>query len=793
MTFEPRGHWPCPRSGWLVAGRALLFLILLASPGGFAQARMVDDFDDVAGWSAVASEGVSAEIAQDEGYGGMGMRLDFDFRGNTGSVVVRKQVTLPLPENYAFTFYVRGNAPENNFEFKLLDASGENAWWSDHPYFEFPSAWKKITIKKRHIEFAWGPAGGGELGEVATLEFGIAAGRGGKGSIWIDQLSFAERDADETYTLAPALRASTSAEGTAPEAVLDGDPSTIWHSGAVAEDQWLQFDFQKVREYGGLVIDWADDDFARAYDVQTSNDGQDWQTAFSVQEGNGGRDYVYMPDAESRYLRLELRKSSRGAGHGIEAIEVEPYQFAESPNDFFKAIAQASAKGTYPRYYLGQENYWTVVGVAGDDVRPLLDEDGRADIGEGWSSIEPFLYLDGQLVTWNDVQRTQALEDGYLPIPSATWSRDNLQLTVTAVAAGEPGTSSLYLRYQVRNDGTASRKGRLFLALRPFRVNPPWQTLGPGGGVTRVERLAYDGSTVLVNGDKPVVSLSQADGFGATRFESGSITEYLARGELPNETTVFDDFGYASGALEFGFDLQPGQSRSIYLAVPLHEGTPKIAGDLTDQDAQRVWTQAFDATAQKWRRELNRVVIELPRDDDKIANTLRSTLAYILINADGPALQPGPRAYRRSWIRDGALISAALLRMAHPEEVRKFIQWYSTYQFDNGQIPCCVDARGADHAVEHDSDGEWLYLLSEYYRYSHDVGLIADMWPSIVKTVEHIDFLRQQRRTEAYEASGNRLYYGLVPESISHEGYITNPVHSYWDNFFVLLGLKDVA
>jgi hypothetical protein len=37
------------------------------------------------------------------------------------------------------------------------------------------------------------------------------------------------------------------------------------------------------------------------------------------------------------------------------------------------------------------------------------------------------------------------------------------------------------------------------------------------------------------------------------------------------------------------------------------------------------------------------------------------------------------------------------------------------------------------------------------------------------------------------------MYFGLVPESISHEGYIQNPVHSYWDGMFTLLGLKDAA
>ena len=51
------------------------------------------------------------EIAQDEGRRGMAMRLDFDFQGNAGYLIARKQIDLALPDDYAFTFYIRGEAP----------------------------------------------------------------------------------------------------------------------------------------------------------------------------------------------------------------------------------------------------------------------------------------------------------------------------------------------------------------------------------------------------------------------------------------------------------------------------------------------------------------------------------------------------------------------------------------------------------------------------------------------------------------------------------------------------------
>ncbi len=62
------------------------------------------------------------------------------------------------------------------------------------------------------------------------------------------------------------------------------------------------------------------------------------------------------------------------------------------------------------------------------------------------------------------------------------------------------------------------------------------------------------------------------------------------------------------------------------------------------------------------------------------SSTIQSTLAYILVNRDGPRLQPGPRNYARSWIRDGALTSSALLEMGFTQEVREFLDWFAPYQ-----------------------------------------------------------------------------------------------------------------
>jgi hypothetical protein len=94
---------------------------------------------------------------------------------------------------------------------------------------------------------------------------------------------------------------------------------------------------------------------------------------------------------------------------------------------------------------------------------------------------------------------------------------------------------------------------------------------------------------------------------------------------------------------------------------------------------------------------------------------------------------------------------------------------------------------------EQDSHGQLVFLIAEYYRYTGDSALVQRMWPHVSGAVGYIEALRRTRMTAAYRRPELRAYYGLVPESISHEGYAAKPMHSYWDNFFVLRGLKDAA
>jgi hypothetical protein len=770
-----------------LAGVAILLSAAASEPGH----RILDDFSDVSGWVAAPSDGVRLSLSSDAGAGGSGkaLRMDFDFGGRAGWAAVRKTFPIRLPENWVMNLRLKGDTPPQTLEFKLLDASGENVWWSVRRPYEFPREWTTLRIRKRQVSFAWGPAGGGELRDLGFLEVTVTAASGGKGTVWLDNLALEELPPATSKPPPATATASSAVPGSAAGRAVDGDPATAWRSAAASgETPEFSIDLGVRREYGGLVLDWDDRDFPLTYAVEVSDDGKTWTLRKAISGARGGRAHLYLPDSDSRFIRLKLSKSARGVGYGLREIDVRPPEFGETPTAFLQNVARDAPRGAWPRSFVGQGLYWALVGVDGGRDEGLLSEDGALETGRGGFSLEPFLWTGGKLLGWSDAEESHALANGDLPIPSVTRRHaGGLELEVTAFADGPPAGSTIRARYRVRNTGASPITGKLFLAARPVQVNPPYQFLNVPGGFSPIRTLARDGDVLRVDGNRSVVALDPPDGFGASAFDGGEISAWLGEGKLPPVGSAADLDGFASAAFAWDLELPAGGSRDVVVAVPL-AGAPV---------APREWGGGFDRrlteAARAWEEELGGVVLDLPGPAAAFARTVRSNVGWILVNRDGPAIQPGSRSYSRSWIRDGALTSAALLRLGHASVARDFLTWFAPFQFDDGKVPCCVDRRGADPVPENDSHGELLYLAGEYYRFTRDRTTIEAVWPHLARAAAYIDKLRGQRRTSEYASPAKRPFFGLLPESISHEGYSAHPVHSYWDDFWALRGLSDAA
>jgi hypothetical protein len=675
------------------------------------------------------------------------LQMDFDFKGGGGFVVARRVLRRPMPNEYAVQFRLRGSGAVNDLELKLVDDSGQNVWRHKREGLRLPRHWTRMRVESREIDFAWGPASGTAISKLGSIEIAIVAREGGKGTVWIAGLEIEDCDPRE----APNVSASSSLTDFEAPRALTGPG---WKPQPDDLRPWIVIDSRQPRVIGGLTIDWLGAAPAGGFRVRASNGGRRWTTVHAAARAGGKRTNVYLPGLKTRFLRLELDEASSGA-----ALRPQPFEFSRSIHAFWHHIVDAEARGWHPRWLHREQSLWTPIGTSHGTHCALMNDDGMVEVGQGSFSLEPMLFIDERLITWADVDSRQELLHDWMPVPSTIWETGEWRLRVQAEATL---SGSVRVRYRFENLSERSSTARLFVLLRPFQVTPPWQNFRRLGGVSEIHDLAWREGAVYVNETTRVVPAAPPAGFGSLCFDDGFIASRLVDGMLPNDTEAHDPFGFATGALDFELPGKRGEVCELVM-----DCMPVGVRLLKDEPA-------FD-----WS---TRLPVNQWMGDGWLTEVIGASLtatAHILVTRSGAALQPGPRRYTRSWIRDGAMMSAALLRMGHTEEVREYIRWYAPHQRADGFVPCCIDNEGVDWLVEHDSHGQLLALIADYHRFTSDDQLVEDVWPFVVNAVGCIERLLGED--------------GLLPISVSHEGYLAQPVHSYWDDFWALRGLRDAG
>jgi hypothetical protein len=727
------------------------------------------------GWSAYAAQDSAADV----GVAADGaLRFLFTLSDATSWAIARRDVDLTLPASWVMTLRIRGEAEPNELQVKLVDASGENVWWWRRPDVVLSPDPRRLLLRRVTLDFAWGPASGGEPSRLSAVEVAIAAGKGGAGFLAIDDLRIEPRAPAPEPPRGRSVRASSSVVDHDARHVLDADPRTTWRPLPGDRSPSLELDLGREREWGGLIVRFVG--ASPACRVAVSDDGVRWTPIAEEPAANAEFRWVAAGEAESRFVRLELADAAE-----IADVAVVPIELAVSPVRWAAALARAAPRGCFPRHLLGEQVPWTVVGGDGDGSTALLGQDGALEVAPEAFTVEPFLWSAGRLFTWADVETVPSLAERCLPIPSVEWIAGDLRLRITAFRAGLPDQPRLVACYVVENRSDAMQHGRLLLALRPFQVLPAWQRLNVSPAVAPIRCLEEQDGHASVDGRRDFAAVTVPDGFGAAASREG--LQGVFDGGTPAGDRVDDPLGFVEGVLAYELHLPPGGADEIVVAVaPAHAAPARL-----NRPAAAAWArERLDETTAWWRARLARIPVELPPSAAAVSETLRASIAWILVNRDGPRIQPGARCYRRSWIRDGTLTGTALAEMGFAEEARAFLRWYAPHQADDGRVPCAVDRRGVDPVAEHDSHGQLVWGAVELYRLTGDRAFLDELWPRVLRAVGAIERLRDERTGQAFLGSP---YFGLLPASISHEGYASRPVHSYWDDFFALRALSDAA
>ena len=728
-------------------------------------------FDDPASWTVFASGLSEGHLHAAPGPGGKkAVRLDYDFHGGGGFIAARREILFKLPKTFDLCFSLRGEGPRNNFEFKVVDPGGADTWRHLREDIQLPGAWTEVCSRERDLPFAWGPEGGGAPDLVGAIELVIAAGLGGQGSVWFSDFSLE----DLTLYTPGKTTASSHRPNYFPEAVFENGSPSGWHAEATDPAPWWATDFGRVLRFGGLVIGWPPALPPRAFEIDISADGAVWTRIYQASGDSGLRSHIPAACAEARHLRVRFANADSAA---MISLSLRPDAFSHTPNDFIHAVAADYPRGFHPRYWHREQSYWTTIGSPEGRKRGLINEEGMVEVDEAGFSLEPFLLAGDKLVTWADVETEVSLPADGIPFPEVTWQADGIKLRVMPWVDGSGDSLVLRTTYQVVAD--AGQEARLAVAVRPYQVNPPWQAFRNLGGRSPIHRIVCDAAGLSIDGRRVSADRAMED-HGAATFEQGGVLEFLARGEVPPCDSLHDESGLASAVMVWTVPQDTGLFR-VTVSVPFFGK----AGKLKDEGRQ--------LAIARWQEILAPVVWDAPASAAEALACFRTAACHILINRDGPAIQPGPRRYTRSWVRDCVIMGAALAKANRPEVLREFLSWYAEFQGADGSIPSVVDRDGVDPLVEHDSHGQFLWGVCEVIRYGCGKEFLKTMWPRVRKAAEYLLLLRSQRTTCEYREIGQTAFFGLLPESASHEGYLAHPVHSYWDDFWGIRGLEAAA
>lgn len=137
------------------------------------------------------------------------------------------------------------------------------------------------------------------------------------------------------------------------------------------------------------------------------------------------------------------------------------------------------------------------------------------------------------------------------------------------------------------------------------------------GGVSKINKINYYKKNIRVNDEKIIVPITRPNNFGAINFDGGELIDYLSRGLLPTSSRLIGkgEFSFASAALKYSFNLQPGESKEVFVVVPFHPdfvGKPDIQFNLSQEQASNLFNKKLEETISFGESKLNQVQFSLP-------------------------------------------------------------------------------------------------------------------------------------------------------------------------------------
>lgn len=472
-----------------------------------------------------------------------------------------------------------------------------------------------------------------------------------------------------------------------------------------------------------------------------------------------------------------------GIHRGPVALAVDSTYFM-TPVERVKKVAKMYPDALWPYWIQGYGRSWTVIGLEEAVSEGMVSRDGAVGSKEWPHTISLWLTTNNGTVyapeRYHPTEINWKLQEGFLPLPVLSYGDEKIRIEqsylVVPEESGRFEDGLIRIRYTILSQLDESEKGTLYLAIRPYQMT------GAVGEITRIRWndtlqavLVDDGYMVFCGPGKPQKIIRQP--VSVLNFEDspGDISLYSVLGKKSGDEqlSVDPELEINAAAADWPIRIIPGKN-TFEFTIPLQ------AIDISEITSPPSAKVSGKTIAEIWKNRLKNVKLQIP--DKRMSDAYYASLAYILINADQNMPHPGTWAYDLFWYRDTAYILAALLRNGFFKFARQTVNHLMQAQRADGEFPPIFDLnyKQVGHR-EWDSQGQALFSLSEYVRFTNDTALARRYWPNVLRGVGFLDSLQTVSPID------------ILPPSWSAEDLGSSRWHHYWDDFWAIRGLQDAA
>ena len=377
-------------------------------------------------------------------------------------------------------------------------------------------------------------------------------------------------------------------------------------------------------------------------------------------------------------------------------------------------------RAEHPDWIWNHSDTHIVLGVPGshEAFKTPVEPGNSFSPGVGTYGVSTWVFVNGVLHAPEQMpleKLTWSFLEGHIPVLISKWEVGGIQVKSRLFTDGDTDLSDIkdYLAVELHNPGESPIEFSFYLAIRSF---------GAAGNV--IKHLAWENEVISVNDGPALYPKETPTRFGALSYrESHSdISVSLKTGQLPNQTDIKDDWGWASGALEYRITLKGGETRQLDFVAHAHANHPKFRWLKAPAKNETLDSKQAEFVA-RWKKAST---IQLNLPDQRFADAFHSQLTHLSMFtvADEPRISPV--SYPIWWLRDGAYVVTALDKGGYHEFSERAVKKVKHR-----------DAFGG-FGSEGDGPGQGIWMLSEHYLLTGSLDFLREVYPDIERKAERL-------------------------------------------------------